>query len=573
MTKIGSTGAADKHQVAPLARVLHLIDPPDRRGSLSAVFATLPQILPLLDRLADTPSWLIDGIKLVPGSKASPKRANEANQSSDRQLRGWITEHPVFAALWHQPTQEIADVALRSQAIFLVATCLLPVKNRNSFASTIREAGLCVRRIFANGDLRRVAETCIPASLGNLTLVKMNIDESLKSVPDTQVEAIRLFRGLSRLIAFATNTAKPRQRRHVGDSSRRGIPREYEPDSTFQASKLAVNRLDSRDRSQRIQAGAAPIREAPARTHVAITLKHQTPSERERVIQAKTRLRAMTTAAQQLPFASDRLQLLDIESLTHWLLINQNVKKQQLAVLLLTAMVLAGLDIESAKKIKVFASPPTDTEIDSPILVLEPLSWCLPAPKLKDAYTPPEQARSHFRRPSQWLAIPIPVNFPGVDPLTKAARKLIGGHLFSGTSYHLARKLTVIFQQLNSKTGSRLTLKRVSSFIERMVADTTKDQADGAFFRFAKTRAARQHACITIAQWRITWSILISVYGQKHSSTPSCTGPGSQATLVMTLFISGVLAALPTNLLIKHLALLSSERLGSLVVGGENLAL
>lgn len=461
--------------------------PPGRIGYPNVLY-TLAATAPMVLALEDAPDWLKGQLRSLQEDHpiTSGSASSRVDKGRPKLLHGLITDHPVYAALWHQPPEGSAELIVRRfQALFLTAVALDPGASFADYAATLREAGLCVRRICLDAGLRELANQALPAPITSLEAARLSISKHLENVPTTQKEAIRLLRGYARLISYAglkssppARGGQPRASRHVrratGD----------EPDAPFEAAEEFIDdELDSADVELRVGLGAAPVRETPARRNAAIPLeKGGSASGQARVIQAKTRARAMATTAQRLPFASDRLQLFDVECLAEWLQENESNKKEESAVSLLTAILLMGADIQRLRQIQVSPGIPGDDSSTVPRLIKAPLSWCLPTPILKEAFVPKPASQHLFRAPSRFLIFPLPKNFPGVTTLMNVTASQAGGHLFTGTERQLELEVQRALKVINQSKGSRLTVKRVAEFIERMVSDTTKDQADGAFF-------------------------------------------------------------------------------------------
>lgn len=465
--------------------------PPLRQGH-APVRRTLAAITPLVTALQDAPPDLVRNLeRLAPQGGSEPSLFSggaDAQVSGDGRhvLHGWITKYPIYAALWFQPADAQSEGIVRaSQVVLLAASSLRGGAALAEYLATVREAALCVRRVCLNKDLREIARQIITVPVKSMRDAKAEINGHLNRIPETQVEAKRLLRALARLVSYAERESRPPTRQEQTPGSRR-VKRaeERDLDMFFEPAAVFVDdELDTALVVARTKSAAAPVRETPARRHVAVSFAGSyAASGQSRVIQAKNRARAMATSVQRLPFASDRLQLLDIESLLAWLRENDDNKKEALTSWLLVTMCLTGSDIEQASSIVVEPALPTTGASDVVRLVLDPLGWCLPVRVLKDAYFPPPELQYLFRRVSSSLFLPLPRSFPAVQTLESAARRLSGMNLFGDKPRHMEAKITRALSQINRETGSRLTIKRVAEFLERLVADTTKDEADGAFF-------------------------------------------------------------------------------------------
>lgn len=481
----------------PLTRLWELIGPPEHLPSLPLVRRTLIDLEPYVANIQETPEWLKSALSevvqlaavSVPDPPIQPREGGRARHP----LHGYITEFPVYAALCDQP-KDTEDTALlrRTQAILLTAAALQPEAASSDYQSTVQEAGLCVRRFDTNSDLVQCARQALLMSTSSLDDIKKNLDSCISADPTPPPDVTRHLSALARLISYAREASKPPIR--TGEPSIRILrrsPAEQEPDSSIEPDEEYVSiDADAAEQQERGRLGASPVGESPPRRHASIPLGDSAAlalSDRDRIIRAKTRARAMATAAQLLPFASDKLQRLDIEALQDWLatpdlLSNSPDDADNSESILLVIMLLTGSDLHRARNLQIVDGPADVDDSGNLCLILNPLSWCLPGPKLNNAFHPESKFAHLYRPTSKHLTLPVPTAFPGVERLLAQTDAIRAGTFFSGTDKSWERRVRDILSKINRHFASRLTPKRIADFLSRAVNDTCGDRAEGSLF-------------------------------------------------------------------------------------------
>lgn len=410
-------------------------------------------------------------------------------------FRGHLGEYPEYAALGTIPSPALAHT-YGYQLALLSIVCALHSRHKLQFDDAYkpcrRAAGLACRRAAVDEALH----TRIGAAAQNARTLP-EFAEGLRSQAQAHRRQQPLDREVSRhldsialIIEYSHVDKAPSQRARNASPDAPTRKTEYgdADDDTETEASLTEDPEPPELRLQRSQAGAAPTGESAKTVHAQVSLEPASDTHKQspvaRHLQARDRARAIATQAQNLPAASNRLQLHDLQVLIRWLdtepsgKTNQSRQRatQEMSVLSL----LTGAEEEDLLRIRVAESQAeVDFEMTDPWLVLEGPYLLAPRPPLEDAFTPAEHEEAYYEPISSWISLPLPSEFPGLAPLLKRAAEQGRGLLFRGTATDwraLARKQ---LSELNRKRQSRITIKRIASFLPRFIADLTGDSATG----------------------------------------------------------------------------------------------
>ena len=504
---------------------------PEDQPGLTLVCKTLIELAPHVSALEESPDWVKAALgevkQLSDEISAAPLKVTPGRRVK-HPLHGHITEFPIYAALWHQPkTIEDLNPIRRAQAVLLTAAALRPEAATSDYQSTVREAGLCVRRLCTNSAFLQIAQDALVKPANSLADIEANLRTCIDALPNTYPEASRHLLAMARLISYAREVSRPRIR--TGEPTVQRHTRsqiEVEPDSAVEATEEFISvDTDASEQAERTRLGIAPIRESPSRRHASIALGSSGAfalSDRDRIVRAKTRARALATAAQRLPFASDRLQLLDLEALLEWLkdpkaLSIPSDKSDEAVSILLIIMLLTGSDLQQGRRLQVANTPANINDSGDPCLVLNPLSWYLPVPQLDDAFQPTADAVYLYRPTVDHLILPVLQTFPGVDRLLQLAARIHAGDLFTGTDKHWAQKTNAILKHINHRLGSRLTLHCIADFLPRIVTDLVDDRAEGSLFSHVEDSTG---SAARLYYYAPRMTRLVSIYRSVWNSLP-----------------------------------------------------
>jgi len=471
-------------RLADGSSIWSVISRPKGQPALEQVCHTLRALAPYVRKLRDSPDWLASAAE----EAREQKPTSLATGLVKNPLHGYITDHPVYAALWHQPQQADEEPVRRAQAAFLVAVALRPEVGIVDYPSALRDAGLAIRRLTSRPALLQLARSALLQPANSLKDIESNLQSCIDGLDATHQESIRLLSGLARLIFYALQEGKPRHRSTGAQVQRRlRVTPGDQPDDVMDMLE-EISAIDgAKDQEERSKLGAAPVRESPPRRHATIGLYDSGASalgDRERLVQAKTRARALATAAQRLPFAGDRLQLLDLEVLLGWLQEpdTHRTRNDKAVATLLVMMLLTGSSVHRAKSLRISDTLPQTNTITDPYLTLNPLSLCLPTLSLKNPFRPSQESAKFYRSTFGHLVLPVPKSFPGMDRLLQLVTPIRKGGVFDGQDKYWEGLAKKTLADLNGGFGSRLTLNRIAEFLPRMVADLVDDHAEGALF-------------------------------------------------------------------------------------------
>ncbi len=436
------------------------------------------QLRNLANQMLDVPADLREVIKLAASKTTAPSPVQPT--SPRHPLQGSIGKYPEHAALWTAADAGVDPHGLRfAHLVILAAAYWKPdMSGDENYSSTRREAGLACRQAAKDEPLARLileaGSTC--SSVKDLGKAFEGAAAKLSDDP----ESARRLSALARLLRYAIGEDTPhargpqvRERRIEGDEE----DLEGEPPAGASLLQTGGERKLERDL---VRLGAAPAGEGCAPSH-AIVGCQDLGLEYHRDLRAKYgvaqhRARAITSAAQHLPMASDRLQLHDLTVLLDWFSKGDPDSSSPYRDAALTAF-LTGLPSDGLPRVRVAQSPPAlNADPDVVVLDLSTLSWWLPKLVLKDAFTPDEEERELYWPTDDRLALPISRSFPGVPRLVARAVKIHNGLLFREPANSLREGIRRELNVLNQRFGSRLSLRRISDFLSRFTADRADDR-------------------------------------------------------------------------------------------------
>lgn len=448
--------------------------------------------------LAQPPETWLGGIE-----GASP----EAGPGTDP-FFGYKTREPVWAAASEQRADSPAF--LRLQSIYIAAYALDPDQlTREPALSTTRAAGLFIRRLATDPDLLKIVSPAISEEPDSLHTARYTLESYINGQSDLDDRVAQRVQALIRHIDYALGSrfAKWRGPRSEKNPYR---PRIGDLDDDRSAISAEIPQpVDDVAAENRLSAGAAHFGEGNTRRYVAVAPDVK-PAPRQditqEILRARNKARAMRTEGQRLPFASNRLQLPDLEVFLDWasqtVHPTDNSGEPDASLILRNGAVLsllAGKELDDVVTTRVApdltAIPKFTDQNDARILlVLDPPCLVLHSPKVEKAFSPDEHEQAFYRQVVPYILLPLPRSFPGVATLIRVAHERVSRKLFKADVDLLSRGMEKEFRRLNGVSGARLSPTRIAGFIGRFMADLGSDKAEAAFFthnQLSQASAAR----------------------------------------------------------------------------------
>lgn len=457
--------------------------PPDGRGNVDGIDAvawTVHEIAPLVMAWQDCPDelaaefdeWLLDPAELRPPAPGTMPH------------RGWITEHPVYAAMWSQPQKLLASdyeptIARYVQGAYLVGAHLamrLP-GGLEARHSSLRRAGLSVRRFVGNRHT--------PRDLWSITY------------PDDVRSFIRELEGLSRrqlsrdeyslliaLIGFLRSARQglPARARRRVEVTGRIANQSWEPDSPV-FPHVTIDQVLPQPGAYVKEGGAAVSESATTQMMIVAAEKgedHLTAGQM--YFRARYRALAIATAAQGVLYSPDRLQLVDLAGLDQFAegvldgRIKITSKIEGLAVAACFVSLLTGRTVEQLQSMVLLRSWRDLRNVDGA------MGWDPSTGNLyvrveppRDAYKPPPQESKYYRETKTLLALQLP-----------SLRYVQAASLILGEATHhnpfrfdgIAAEVDKLLRRVNTTFNARATPARVAQFLHSQAHLITGDWAD-----------------------------------------------------------------------------------------------
>lgn len=471
-----------------------VIDPPlpSEHGygaGIGAVAWSIRCIEPIIRSWTDCPHELKDALNFL---KAAPPPSRPDPGTWPQ--RGGITEHPLYSALWAQPTDGTAELGRVAQAAVLMAACSLSqeTSDLHAYKTPLRTACRAVRRILLGKLSPPQLETITTAkSMGSLV---EGLTVTLSST--LEVDERRLVLGLR---AYLLDAIEARAPRHHARHERAGRQARHRANGDDDPIRVYDQVEDSpRGYSQSgVDDAAAGVPESPGRRLVitpddTVDVAETHLSAAQMWYRAHNRSRAIAATGQGLMLGSDRLQLVDIAAIHRCakdLLTNRSKlsKPARGAAAIVCLSLLSGRTLEQAQEFRVVATvEELPSVIVQPFLVTTSRILVLPVPPLRNAFTPNESEVRLYRSTRDHLWVRLP-ELPISDVVLQAVERIGRQVPFRRTCWKddAAR----FCNEVNKRMGSRTTVARVAQFLARQVYVMTHDWADAALISGMDTDA------------------------------------------------------------------------------------
>lgn len=324
---------------------------------------TLARLAPLVSNWSESPRDLVAALRR--GTDFDTPATSVAAGTQPK--RGLITAFPLYCALWAQPLDPYKAAGRVAQAATLASAALLAggPDGLQPYASALGSACLSCRRI---GSGTFVPEGLIEglASATSLQAVLVAIDAAKQSARLVLTdEQVRLLGGLHVLLEDALRSRQPRKHRgHTGPRPPRRVAGSAEVDDPTPEHQTYEDPTARGPSADDLAEGAAGVREPAARRIATVKVPTSIPatslSPGQLHWRAKYRTRAISTSAQGLLLASDRLQLVDIAAAEQAIADLQSRRWRPPKPVLqgafaVSASLLLGRPVEKLKKLKVVA--------------------------------------------------------------------------------------------------------------------------------------------------------------------------------------------------------------------------
>jgi hypothetical protein len=404
--------------------------------------------------------------------------------------RGLITAYPLYCALWAQPSDSYDTAGRVAQAAILVSAALLAGSpgGLQPFASALGSACLSCRRI---GSGTFVPEGLIEGlnSAISLQTVLAALDAAKQSALVLTDEQTRLLGGLHVLLEDALEARQPRKRRgHKGPRPPRRMAGSAEVDDPTPEHQTYEDPTARGPSADDLAEGAAGVREPAARRIATIKVSASVPatslSPGQLHWRAKYRTRAISTSAQGLLLASDRLQLVDIAAAEQAIADIQTRRWRPPKPVLhganaVSASLLLGRSVDKLIRLRVVARlDQIPGAIKQPFLAVSDSALVVPAPDLPRSFVPKGADAAAYRTTSRGLVLRLPDGLSWSRQLLDFGQSHLGKEPFSGPDH--AGWAEQFAKAVNDRTGSRLTTARIAQFLTRQVVAQCGDWADAA---------------------------------------------------------------------------------------------
>lgn len=515
----------------------------------SEVEWTLGRLAPFISRWAESPRELVTALR----HRADSDPVTTDVVAGTQPKRGLITAFPLYCALWAQPLEPYEVAGRVAQAATLVSAALLAAgsKGLQPYASALGSACLSSRRI---GSGTFVPEGLIEglASATSLQAVLAALDAAKQSARLVLTdEQSRLLAGLHVLLEDALRSRQPRRHRgQTGPRPQRQVAGSAEVDDPTPEHQTYEDPTARGPTAEELDEGAAGVRESAVRRIATVKISTSVPatslSPGQLHWRAKYRTRAISTSAQGLLLASDRLQLVDLAAAERAMADLQTgrwrpPKPVGNGACVVSASLLLGRPVEKLRKLKVVARI-TDVPgaIKQPYLAVSDAALVVSAPDLPNKFVPKGAEAAVYRTVSRGLVLPLPHGLSWSRQLLEFGQAHLGKEPFSGPDH--AGWAEQFVKAVNNRTGSRLTTSRIAQFLTRQVVAQSGDWADAALLSGSGDANARlyyytpTHAHLQ-AGYHDIWKGIGKGLGLpigESAPTASPSSPGVEAT---SLFI------------------------------------
>jgi len=435
-----------------------------------------PLHLDLVKALRDGPDAASLAVDVSPGTQ--PKR-------------GLITAYPLYCALWAQPLESYETAGRVAQAAILVSASRLAGSpdGLDPFRSALGSACLSSRRVGSGtfvpeGLIQRLASaTSLQAVLDALDLAKQSASLALTE------EQARLLAGLHVLLEDALKARQPRKPRgQTGPRPPRQQGGSAEVDDPTPEHQTYEDPTARGPSPEDLAEGAAGIRETASRRLATVKVSSSVPatalSPGQLHWRAKYRTRAISTSAQGLLLASDRLQLVDLAAAEQAIADLQTRRWRAPKPVLhganaVSASLLLGRPVEKLRRLRVVARiDQVPGAIKRPFLAVSDSALVVPAPDLASSFVPKGAEAAVYRPVSRGLVLRLPEGLSWSRQLLEFGEAHLGKEPFSGPDHPgWAEQFA---KAVNERTGSRLTAARIAQFLTRQVVAQSGDWADAA---------------------------------------------------------------------------------------------
>lgn len=448
---------------------------------------TLRCLAPLISGWPESPPDLVKS--LLPSSDACVLTADVAAGTQPK--RGLITAYPLYCALWAQPLEPYGSAGRVAQAAVLVSAAVLAGSpdGLEPYRSALGSACLSSRRVGsgtfvpAGLNARLAAATSLQTVLDALDLARQSAPLALTE------EQSRLLAGLHVLLEDALKARQPRKpRSHTGVRAPRqkaGSAEVDDPTPEHQTYDDPTARGPSADD---LAEGAAGVREPASRRLATVKVTSSVPatalSPGQLHWRAKYRTRAISTSAQGLLLASDRLQLVDLAAAEQAIADLQTRRWRAPRPVLLganavSASLLLGRPVEKLNKLRVVARvDQVPGTIKQPFLAVADAALIVPAPDLPRSFVPKSAEAAVYRSVSRGLVLSLPVGLSWARQLLEFGQVHVGKEPFNGAGHPGCAEQFV--KAVNERFGSRLTTARITQFLTRQIVAQFGDWADAA---------------------------------------------------------------------------------------------
>lgn len=461
--------------------------PLDNRAHAPVAYS-IQQVLHVLEFWSDAPEQLLEQLDSTALLDLRPA------EFGLQPVRGFITEYPVYCALWAQPNNAEEEPMGRWAQASLVQSAWVLAKRPEGLAprhATLNRAGLSVRRILSR-EYTPLPYWSIPrpTSLKDYSDALGKLLRENESLPDRE---INLVRGLLALITDALRDRPPRLR--TGSSQRRGttaqvgnLERQVD-DPVFPHVVFEERRWQS---PQQRQEAAAPVAETAAMQLMAIESSQGEDrlTTGQQIRRAKYRAEAIAVSGQGVMQASDRLQLVDLAGLdraAQALLdrpasLAQDISHQAVAAVYLS--LLTGRTIAQLSGLFVVRGDALPEE--GPPLILALDSWTInsPGPDLPHSFEPDSGDRDLYHPITGRYSLPLPaLRFADVAIAcldgSLAQQTVTPANLYPlQNTQQLQLQADRFLQHVNHLFNARTTSTRVAGFLRRQAHVVTRDWAD-----------------------------------------------------------------------------------------------
>lgn len=454
---------------------------------LSEVEWTLACLAPLVSNWPESPRDLVTALRRSIAATSAPTAATPGAQPK----RGLITAFPLYCALWAQPLDPYEAAGRVAQAATLVCAAILAggQDGLQPYASALSSACLSCRRV---GSGTFVPEGLVEglASASSLNAVLVALDSAKQSTRLALTdEQSRLLAGLHVLLEDAIKARQPRKHRtHIGRKPPLRMAGSAEVDDPTPEHLTYEDPTARGPSTDDLAEGAAGVREQVARRIATVKVSTSVPatslSPGQLHWRAKYRSRAISTSAQGLLLASDRLQLVDIAAAEQAVADLQTRRWRPPKAILqgacaASASLLLGRSIEKLRKLKVVART---TEVPETIqhlfLAVTDQSIVVPVLDLPRSFVPKGAEADAYRKVVRGLVLKIPSGLSWGRELLEFGQAHAGKEPFSGPEHGGWAEQFV--KAVNDRTGSRLTTTRIAQFLTRQVVAQCGDWADAA---------------------------------------------------------------------------------------------